>query len=154
MGLKKIKIGFVSVHDNKVMELISKLDKYQESLYPPESNYLMGPNELDAPDCKLLGAFVDGSLVGIGACKFFDGYGELKRFYVDPASRGDGIATRIAQEIEKLIMLADLPLARLETGIRQVEALSFYKKLGYKERGPYGNYKQDPLSIFMEKIIL
>jgi putative acetyltransferase len=42
-------------------------------------------------------------------------------------------------------------LFRLETGIRQPEALGLYRKLGYRERGPFGSYRPDPLSVFMEK---
>jgi putative acetyltransferase len=42
-------------------------------------------------------------------------------------------------------------LLRLETGVRQPEALGLYRKLGYRERGPFGAYKPDPLSVFMEK---
>ncbi len=42
-------------------------------------------------------------------------------------------------------------LSRLETGRKQPEAIRLYKNLGYKERSPFGEYKPDPLSIFMEK---
>lgn len=40
---------------------------------------------------------------------------------------------------------------RLEAGIYQPEALGLYRRLGYVERGPYGDYAPDPLSVFMEK---
>ena len=40
---------------------------------------------------------------------------------------------------------------RLETGTKQPEAIALYRKFGYVERGPFGAYKPDPLSIFMEK---
>jgi putative acetyltransferase len=40
---------------------------------------------------------------------------------------------------------------RLETGVLQTEALGLYRRLGYQERGPYGDYETDPLSVFMEK---
>jgi putative acetyltransferase len=42
-------------------------------------------------------------------------------------------------------------LYRLETGIKQPEALGLYRKLGYRERPPFGSYRADPLSVFMEK---
>jgi putative acetyltransferase len=44
-----------------------------------------------------------------------------------------------------------IALARLETGIRQPEALGLYRRLGYVERAPFGAYVEDPLSLFMEK---
>jgi putative acetyltransferase len=39
----------------------------------------------------------------------------------------------------------------LETGIRQPEALGLYERLGFVRRGPFGDYAEDPLSVFMEK---
>ena len=42
-------------------------------------------------------------------------------------------------------------LFRLETGIKQTEAVGLYRKLGYRERHPFGAYRPDPLSVFMEK---
>ena len=42
-------------------------------------------------------------------------------------------------------------VARLETGIHQPEALGLYRRLGYVERGPFGSYALDPLSVFFEK---
>ena len=40
---------------------------------------------------------------------------------------------------------------QLETGIRQPEAIALYRTFGYGERGPFGAYQPDPLSLFMEK---
>ena len=39
----------------------------------------------------------------------------------------------------------------LETGYLQTEAIGLYRRLGYAERPPFGDYLPDPLSIFMEK---
>jgi len=39
----------------------------------------------------------------------------------------------------------------LETGISQPEALGLYERSGYVRRGPYGDYPDDPLSVFMHK---
>jgi len=42
-------------------------------------------------------------------------------------------------------------LLRLETGTRQPEAIGLYRATGYVEIQPFGSYRADPLSIFMEK---
>jgi putative acetyltransferase len=39
----------------------------------------------------------------------------------------------------------------LETGPDQPEALGLYERYGFARRGPYGDYPDDPLSVFMEK---
>jgi putative acetyltransferase len=41
----------------------------------------------------------------------------------------------------------------LETGISQPEALALYARCGYARRGPFGDYWNDPLSVFMSKQI-
>jgi putative acetyltransferase len=39
----------------------------------------------------------------------------------------------------------------VQTGISQPDAIALYRKFGYVERGPFGAYQPDPLSLFMEK---
>jgi putative acetyltransferase len=48
---------------------------------------------------------------------------------------------------------AGCKLLKLETGPFQPEALGLYASFGYERRGPYGNYTDDPLSVFMQKTI-
>ena len=133
--------------------LLNKSDKYLRSLYPDESNHLDYADELSKPNCILLGAFRDDSLLGIGAVKLFYGdvYGEVKRVFVDPLYRGQGIAKAIMGALEAQLVNNDILLARLETGTKQAAAIQLYKLLGYQTRGPFGQYIIDPLSIFMEK---
>lgn len=42
---------------------------------------------------------------------------------------------------------------RLATGSRQPEAIGLYTHLGYKRRGPFGDYPDDPVLLFMEKLV-
>ena len=55
------------------------------------------------------------------------------------------------QFLETELERRGIRLFRLETGIKQPEALGLYRKLGYRERPPFGGYRPDPLSVFMEK---
>ena len=55
------------------------------------------------------------------------------------------------EALEREAAQRGVTLMQLETGIKQPEAIALYRKLGYAERGPFGNYKSDPLSLFMEK---
>lgn len=146
-----LEIKATSPFDPAVSRLIDELDHYQQSLYPAESNHLDSRETLAAPNCKLLGAFVDGQLVGIGAAKIRDDFGELKRFYVSDRHRGQGIAERIAAALESWLLENGILKSFLETGIHQPAALAFYRRLGYEPCGPFGDYKDDPLSVFMVK---
>jgi putative acetyltransferase len=56
--------------------------------------------------------------------------------------------------LENHLIEMNVRLARLETGCKQPEVIRLYKKLGYIERSPFGEYKPDPLSIFMEKELI
>jgi putative acetyltransferase len=92
--------------------------------------------------------------VACGAVKLLDDdgrYGEIKRLYVLPAQRGKGLARMIMATLEDALRREGYPLARLETGVAQPEALGLYRALGYVERTPFGAYRPDPLSVFMEK---
>jgi putative acetyltransferase len=42
-------------------------------------------------------------------------------------------------------------LLKLETGPYQHGALALYASAGYERRGPFGDYTNDPLSVFMQK---
>ena len=80
-------------------------------------------------------------------------YGELKRMFVRPEARGQGLSRQIVAGLETLLRAEGIALVRLETGIYQPEAIGLYKGLGFAERGPFGDYQVDPLSLFMERAL-
>jgi putative acetyltransferase len=41
----------------------------------------------------------------------------------------------------------------LETGVLQPDAIALYRGQGFRDRGPFGSYAPDPLSVFMEKAL-
>jgi putative acetyltransferase len=138
----------------EVRAIIEASDTYYSGLYPAESNHLEAPERLARPDMLFIGCRVDGVLAASGAAKIMhdDGtYAEIKRVFVLDEFRGQGLSWRIMEYLEVALEQQGVNLSRLETGIRQPEALGLYRKLGYRERGPFGAYAEDPLSVFMEK---
>jgi putative acetyltransferase len=148
-----IRIQPVDPTQAEVAALIHQLDEYQESMYPPESNHLDSLDELSKTNVNFLAAYDDSEICGIGAVKVMNDYGELKRLYVPERFRGRGIAEDIVKELENCLVKRSIFTARLETGVHQLEAIGLYKKLGYSEITPFGDYTEDPLSVFMEKKI-
>lgn len=137
-----------------VISLIKELDDYQDTLYPPEARYALDLNSLQASNTIFIVARDDiGHAVGCGAVVLESGRGELKRMYVQPAYRGQGIAQKIISALEATAAERGCFELKLETGPRQPEALSFYGKQGYRTCGPFGSYPDHPLSVFMEKTI-
>ena len=136
----------------EVVALIDLLDAYQLSLYPPESVYALDMNSLLQPNVLFAVARnMDGAAVGCGAIVVTPGYGEVKRMFVHPSARGQGVAQRLLGMLETEALARGCRQFMLETGPSQPEAIGLYQRLGYRVRGPYGAYPDDPLSVFMEK---
>lgn len=132
--------------------MIEELDRLQESLYPNEENYLDPIEELQKPNCHFLAAYEGDQIVGCGALKNMHGhYCELKRMYVAIDRRQRGIGQCLLRELEARSASHGIHLIRLETGVRQPEALALYRRNGYKETEAFGDYAASSSSIFMEK---
>lgn len=154
IGFASLRIAPCDPETAEVVALLQASDAYMGALYPAESNHLVSPAELKRGNTLFLGAFLGERLVGCGAVRILqdDGhYGEIKRVYVPTELRGYGAAKALMARLEAHLVAQGVPLARLETGIHQPEALGLYRRLGYRERPPFGAYRPDPLSLFMEK---
>lgn len=135
-----------------VLELIAELDAYQHALYPPESNHLLDLSSLLQPNVLFVVAR-DGErrALGCGAIVLTPHYGEIKRMYVQPRGRGKGVAKAMLTALEDGAAQRGCVQLALETGIHQPEALALYERSGYRRSGPFGDYADDPLSVFMQK---
>ena len=132
--------------------MIAELDAYQDTLYPPESRHSLDLESLKQANVLFFVARDDArQAVGCGAVVLNASYGEIKRMFVRPTCRGKGIARGLLAALESASTSAGCKLLKLETGPFQPEALALYASCGYTRRGPFGNYSDDPLSVFMEK---
>jgi putative acetyltransferase len=136
-----------------VMNLLALSDTYYAGLYPSESNHLLDVATLEDEAVTFLVARDSTGVLGFGALVARDGYGEIKRMFVVPEARGRHLGKDLLNALEEHARSASLASLRLETGIRQPEAIALYRMAGFAERGPFGNYTADPLSIFMEKTL-
>lgn len=138
----------------EVIRLIAELDAYQATLYPAGSLYFLDLASLKQPNVLFVVARdASGQAVGCGAIVVTPEYGELKRMYVHPACRGQGVAKGVLALLESEASALGCKLLKLETGPSQPEALGLYASYGYERRGPFGKYTNDPLSVFMQKRI-
>ena len=134
--------------------LIDELDALQLALYPTESNHLVDIDSLISDNVIFLVARWSEAAVGCGAVLVSDSYGEIKRMFVSTAARGHGLGMKIVTALEEAALSRAIDLMRLETGVHQPDAIRLYEKCGYAKRGPFGDYVEDPLSVFMEKRLL
>lgn len=149
-----MRISFESPNQADAIALIAELDAYQSALYPPESHHALDLTSVAADRVLFVLARDDtGRAIGCGAVVLSPEYGELKRMYVRPEQRGLGIAKKVLQMLESAAAKSDCSLLKLETGPSQPEALGFYARCGYQPCGPFGTYTDDPLSVFMQKVM-
>ena len=152
--MRDIRITITDPAEPSVRVLIDELDQYMIPLYPAESNHLLDFETLRQPQMRFFSATVNEAVLGCGGCWLHEDYAEIKRVYVSPKARGLGLAKKLMQRIEAEAIGSGRMIARLETGIHQPEAIGLYRTLGYVDRGPFGDYQQDPNSVFMEKVLI
>jgi putative acetyltransferase len=147
-------IALESPDQPEVIALIAELDAYQDTLYPPESRHSIDLASLKQTNVLFVVARDEATrAVGCGAVVLTPEFGELKRMYVSPRCRGQGIARKVLLTLETESLRAGCKLLKLETGPFQPEALGLYASFGYERHGPFGKYANDPLSVFMQKRI-
>ena len=132
--------------------LIIELEAYLEPLYPEESNHGFSIEKLLQEKVDFFVTRVDDKPASCGAIKLFGvEYGEVKRLYVRPQFRGLGLGKLMLNHLADFAKGNGVHVLRLEAGIYQPEALGLYERVGFKKIGPFGEYYDDPLSVFYEK---
>jgi GNAT superfamily N-acetyltransferase len=137
------------------LKLLEELDADLQSVdYPPESRHAFSVDKLLRENVAFFVSRSDGHPVACGGVKLFDAeYGEVKRMFVRPTFRGRGFAQGILNHLEQYASQNGVSLLRLETGIHQKDAIRLYERFGFRRRGPFGEYKEDPMSVYFEKVL-
>ena len=135
-----------------VQALLVQSDDYLRALYPAESNHLVEADVLATDRAVFLAARRDGELLGsIALLVIAPGHAEMKRMFVRTEARGIGLGRRLLDVLEEVARHRSITRISLETGINQPEAIGLYRSSGYHDCPPFGDYKADPLSLFMTK---
>jgi putative acetyltransferase len=140
--------------DNKdFAELVKYLDAYLAEKDGNEHAYYAQFNKI-AQIKHVVVAYDNDQPVACGAIKeYAPEIMEVKRMYTSPDSRGNGIATRVLNELEKWAAELSYQKCVLETGKRQTEAVALYQKNAYKIIPNYGQYIGVENSVCFEKEI-
>lgn len=137
-------------YDKYFIELVKSLDAYLKITDGDDHEFYNQYNNIDTLNHVIV-AYVDDAFVGCGAIKKYNkDIVEIKRMYVSPKRRGLGIATSVLKGLEMWAKELGYKKCILETGIRQVEAVSFYKKNRYKLIPNYGQYTNVDESLCFE----
>jgi GNAT superfamily N-acetyltransferase len=119
-------------------EYEAELDQRFDAGFDVAGALPLAPDELRAPGGCFLVAYQRGAPVACGGLKLHGREpAEIKRVWVDPAARGQGLARRLIGELEARAREAGAPAVRLDTNRALTEAVAMYGRLGYREVEPF-----------------
>jgi putative acetyltransferase len=145
----------VSARDPEVAALLDALTaELALGGYTPDETFGYSAEQLERSAVHLVGARVDGRLVGVGGLEVQPGgVGELKRFFVRPGHRGRGVADVLVAALLEHARAGGTHLVRLETGDEQRAAIAFYRRHGFVEIPRFGPYVHSATSYCMERAV-
>ncbi|MFW3169473.1 GNAT family N-acetyltransferase [Geodermatophilus sp. CPCC 206100] len=140
----------VPYDDEVARALIARVQQEYVVRYGGPDGAVVDPAEFAPPAGLFLVAEVDGRPAGCGAWRVHaPGTVEVKRVYVEPAVRRQGLAELVMAALEDSAAAAGHRRVVLNTGDRQPEALALYAALGYTPVPGYGIYAQAPGAVFL-----
>ena len=138
--VNKVRILRTNSENSDFIKLVKELDAYLAICDGDEHEFYDQFNKLDNLKNVIL-VYEEELPVGCGAIKkYSDNVVEIKRMYVMPESRNNGYASRVLSELEIWAKELNYKKCILETGKRQVEAVSFYTKNEYSIIPNFGPY--------------
>ncbi len=135
------------------LKLVGDLDEYLREMDGKDHAFYHQYNQLDHIKYVVL-VYQHHLAIGCGSLKTYDDRSmEVKRMYVNPVERGKKIGTLILGELEAWAKELGFVCCILETGRRQPEAISLYRKNGYQVIDNYGQYKDMSNSVCFSKLL-
>ncbi|GET34771.1 N-acetyltransferase [Prolixibacter bellariivorans] len=133
------------------IQLVSELDADLRVRDGNEHAFYAQFNKIDQIGHVIV-AYQGEKPVGCGAIKPYDGNTmEIKRMFVLPELRGEGIASKVLNALERWAAELEYEKCILETGVKQPEAIALYTKNNYNRIPNYGQYKDAKSSVCFEK---
>lgn len=127
-----------------------------KAISPPESKHALDIKGLKQADITFWTMREKVALAGCGALKELSlNHGEIKSMRISKNVRGKGLASKMLQHIISEAETRGYQRLSLETGSMDYfkPAIALYKKHGFAVCAPFANYKEDPNSIFMSKLL-
>ena len=135
------------------------LNEHLQNMYelsPPESVHALDLSKLRAPGITFWSAWEGPLLLGCGALKELDSrHGEVKSMRTPAALRRKGAGRAILAHIVEVARSRSYRRLSLETGSQEAfaPAQRLYESFGFERCGPFADYKDDPNSVFMTRVL-
>jgi putative acetyltransferase len=136
-------------------EIHALLEEHLRSMHalsPPESVHALDLEALRRPDITFWSAWEGAVLLGCGALKALDAtHGEVKSMRTPDALRRRGAGRALLAHIVFEARARGYDRLSLETGSMAafLPARRLYERFGFDYCGPFGDYVEDPNSMFM-----
>jgi len=139
----------------EVVSLVEEIQDFYRERYGVEDADHTPPAQFSPPLGLFLLGFVDDEIVAAGGWRRLDDEAvEVKRMWVRPHVRGQGISRLMLAELERTAAEAGAKKVRLNTGYRQPEALALYDSSGYERTDErYGHYAEFDGAQFFVKVL-
>ncbi|WP_110669967.1 GNAT family N-acetyltransferase [Salinicola halophilus] len=121
---------------------------------PPESRHALDLEALRQPDVYFYTVWEDDDLLGCGAFKRLDArHAEIKSMRTDSRHLRRGVARALLTHLIDEARAAGFERLSLETGsvAHFAPARQLYAAFGFETCGPFGDYVEDPYSVFMTR---
>ena len=145
----------IRVDDLTGPEIAALLNEHLASMYthsPPESVHALPIEKLRSPDVTFWSVWEDGELLGCGALKELDReHGEIKSMRTVSRHLRKGVARAMLNHIIEEAKRRGYHRLSLETGSMAAfePARKLYARAGFTHCKPFGDYIEDPNSVFM-----
>jgi putative acetyltransferase len=136
----------------EIADLIAIHARTMLAASPPESCHFLPLEGLRQPSVSVWSMWEDGALIGCGALKALeDGTGEIKSMHTREVLRGRGLGRQMLEHILAEARRRGYSALYLETGSMDafIPARKLYEAYGFTYCGPFGDYVDDPHSVFM-----
>ena len=147
----------IRVDDLSGPEIAMLLAEHLRSMYlhsPPESVHALDLERLRAPDITMWTVWQERELLGCGALKELDRqHGEIKSMRTARRHLRKGVASALMRHMLAEARRRSYRRLSLETGSMAAfaPARELYRRFGFERCGPFGEYIEDPNSVFMTR---
>jgi putative acetyltransferase len=155
-SLVPIRIVEGGLDDPRVVALLQTHVARARAETAPGSAHALDLSGLRAPEVTFWSAWEGDALVGVGALKQLSAdHGEIKSMHTAESARGRGVGSAILREIVGRARARKMSRLSLETGSWPyfAAARALYARNGFTECPPFGDYREDPNSVFMTRAL-
>lgn len=147
-----MKIRIDDLSGPEIRRLLEEHLRSLRSLSPPESVHALPIEGLRKPEVTFWSVWQGAELLGCGALKQIDAaHGEVKSMRTAARHLRKGVGAAMLDHIIAESRRRAYRRLSLETGSTEpfMPALRLYERFGFRRCGPFGDYREDPFSVYM-----